>query len=44
MLSSEMNIKEVAEEIGIPNLSQFSKLFHKQTGMSPSLYLQRQNS
>lgn len=44
MLSSEMNIKEIAEEIGIPNLSQFSKLFHKQTGMSPSLYLQRQNS
>lgn len=44
MLSSEMNIKEIAEEIGIPNLSQFSKLFHKQTGMSPSLYLKRQNT
>lgn len=44
MLSSGMNIKEIAEEIGIPNLSQFSKLFHKQTGMSPSCYLRKQNS
>ena len=43
MLSSSMNIKEIAEEIGIPNLSQFSKLFHKQTGMSPTLYQQKQN-
>ncbi|HIZ91901.1 MAG TPA: helix-turn-helix domain-containing protein [Candidatus Bacteroides merdavium] len=33
----------MAEEIGIPNLSQFSKLFHKQTGMSPTLYLQKQH-
>lgn len=41
MISSTMSIKEIAEEIGIPNLSQFSKLFHKFTGMSPSTYIKK---
>lgn len=41
MLSSDMSIKEIAEEVGIPNLSQFSKLFYKQAGVAPSLYMQQ---
>lgn len=39
MISTDMSIKEIAEEIGIPNLSQFSKLFQKQMGMSPRDYI-----
>lgn len=41
MISSTMSIKEIAEEIGIPNISQFSKLFHKLTGMPPSTYIRK---
>lgn len=43
MISSTMSIKEIAEEIGIPNISQFSKLFHKQTGISPSIYIKNRS-
>lgn len=38
MTSSFLSIKEIAEEIGIPNLSQFSKAFHKSTGLTPTEY------
>lgn len=38
MLLSDMSVKEIAEEIGIPNLSQFSKLFRKHVGISPREY------
>lgn len=38
MLLSDMSVKEIAEEIGIPNLSQFSKLFRKHVGRSPREY------
>lgn len=38
LLTSRQSIKEIAETIGIPNLSQFSKLFSKQTGHSPREY------
>lgn len=38
MLLSDMSIKEIAEEIGVPNLSQFSKLFRKHAGLSPREY------
>lgn len=41
MLSSGMNLTEIAHRVGVPNLSQFSKLFHQQTGISPKLYMQR---
>lgn len=40
MLSSDMSLTEIARKVGIPNLSQFSKLFHGQTGISPKLYMQ----
>ena len=39
LLSSRLSIKEIAETIGIPNLSQFSKLFTKEVGYSPREYL-----
>lgn len=35
LLLSDLSIKEVAEAVGIPNLSQFSKLFHKMAGVAP---------
>ena len=35
LLASRLSIKEIAETVGIPNLSQFSKLFTKETGHSP---------
>lgn len=38
LLLSDMSVKEIAEEIGIPNLSQFSKLFRKHVGVSPREY------
>ena len=44
MISSSMSIKEIAEEMGIPNLSQFSKLFYKHTGMNPSNYMKNEMS
>ena len=36
--TSELNIQEVAEQVGILELNYFSKLFKKQIGMSPSEY------
>lgn len=41
MISSGLNIKEIAEEVGIPNVSQFSKLFHKEVGISPRDYIKK---
>lgn len=38
LLASRLSIKEIAETVGIPNLSQFSKLFTKETGHSPREY------
>lgn len=38
LLTSRLSIKEIAETVGIPNLSQFSKLFSKQTHHSPRAY------
>lgn len=38
LLLSDLSIKEVAEAVGIPNLSQFSKLFHKMTGVAPRTF------
>lgn len=38
LLVSRLSIKEIAETVGIPNLSQFSKLFSKETGYSPREY------
>lgn len=38
LLASRLSIKEIAETVGIPNLSQFSKLFTKKTGHSPREY------
>ena len=38
LLTSRLSIKEIAETVGIPNLSQFSKLFSKQTNHSPREY------
>lgn len=38
LLTSQLSIKEIAETVGIPNLSQFSKLFSKQTNHSPREY------
>lgn len=38
LLASRLSIKEIAESVGIPNLSQFSKLFTKQTGCAPREY------
>lgn len=38
LLTSRLSIKEVAETVGIPNLSQFSKLFSKETKHSPREY------
>lgn len=40
LLTSSLSIKEIAETVGIPNLSQFSKLFSKETGHSPREYRQ----
>lgn len=40
LLTSRLSIKEIAETVGIPNLSQFSKLFSKGTGHSPREYRQ----
>lgn len=41
MLFSDLDIAQIAREVGVPNLSQFSKLFHQQTGISPKLYIQK---
>lgn len=41
MISSGMDLTEIACKVGVPNLSQFSKLFHQQTGISPRLYMQK---
>lgn len=41
MFSSGITLTEIARRVGIPNLSQFSKLFHRQTGISPKLYMQK---
>lgn len=41
MLSSGMDLTEIACRVGVPNLSQFSKLFHQQTGIPPRLYMQK---
>lgn len=38
LLASRLSTKEIAETVGIPNLSQFSKLFSKQTGYAPREY------
>ena len=38
LLASRLSIKEIAETVGIPNLSQFSKLFIKHTGYTPREY------
>ena len=40
LLTSQLSIKEIAETVGIPNLSQFSKLFSKETKHSPRDYRQ----
>lgn len=41
MLFSDLDIAQIAREVGMPNLSQFSKLIHQQTGISPKLYIQK---
>lgn len=41
MLSSDMDITEIAREVGMPNLSQFSRFFRQQTGVPPSVYIQQ---
>ena len=38
LLASRLSIKEIAETVGIPNLSQFSKLFIKHTVYTPREY------
>lgn len=38
MLTSRFTIKEIAEMVGIPNLSQFSRLFSAYTDVSPRKY------
>lgn len=38
LLTSQLSITEIAETIGIPNISQFSNLFTKQTKRSPREY------
>ena len=40
MFSSNMDLAEIACKVGIPNQSQFSRLFHRHTGISPRLYMQ----
>jgi two-component system, response regulator YesN len=35
---TDMNVQEIAEQVGIPNSSYFSTVFKKNTGMSPSEY------
>lgn len=44
ILSSTNDLAEIARKVGVPNLSQFSKLFHQQTGISPKLYMQKTKS
>lgn len=41
IISTNLNVKEIAEEVGIPNISQFSKLFHKEVGISPRDYIKK---
>ncbi|WP_437372780.1 helix-turn-helix transcriptional regulator [Maribacter litoralis] len=38
--SSDLNVGEIAREVGIPNLAYFSLLFKKRFGISPSNYRQ----
>lgn len=38
MLTSQMTIKEIASAVGLPNLSQFSRLFSKHTNHAPREY------
>ncbi|MEG1543198.1 MAG: AraC family transcriptional regulator [Tannerellaceae bacterium] len=40
LLTSCLSIKEIAETVGVANLSQFSRLFSKQTNHSPREYRQ----
>ena len=38
LLESELNITEVALEVGFGNLSYFSRIFAEETGFSPNKY------
>ena len=38
MLTSQITIKEIASAVGLPNLSQFSRLFSKHTHHAPREY------
>lgn len=44
MFSSNMDLAEIACKVGIPNQSQFSRLFHRHTGISPRLYMQNRHA
>lgn len=41
--NTDYSIAEVAEQVGYDNSLYFSRLFHKQTGMSPKEYRKRRN-
>lgn len=40
ILSSDMNLTEIAHKIEVPNLSLFFKFFHRQTCIFPRHYIQ----
>lgn len=44
MFSSNLDLAGIACKVGIPNQSQFSKLFHRHTGISPRLYMQNRHA
>ncbi len=44
LITSRFTIQEVASIVGIPNISQFSRLFKKITNCSPRQYIQKQIS
>lgn len=39
---TDMEVKEIADRLGFPDLSSFGKFFKKETGLSPSLFRKRQ--
>jgi len=39
--TSEMNISQVAFEVGVESLPYFTKIFTKETGLSPSKYREK---
>ncbi|MDX9978991.1 MAG: helix-turn-helix transcriptional regulator, partial [Lentisphaeria bacterium] len=38
---SELSIREIGIEVGLPDKSHFAKLFKRKTGLSPGAYRQR---